>query len=403
MPSVIPTGGSGSGGGRLSFSLQGLAQQQPPAPPSFSPDTSAAQLPALALTNAFARPADALSSDATRLNTVIDDLTQRLRKTTDRIQHLENANARTSQSFASAKTHAAQQISALKAELATVVTSEAKLRTELGAKPKVAETKSEPFLSCVRSALEADELEQRAVAAEQRCATLAERHAQLSADVELMEGRREQMVSAIASAPDSASAADLEGVIVKAKRAARKLERLENRRAALEDEVTKFDALAASRREDAAAARREAALVSAKIEEGEANLSAVRQRAQAAGVAEQEATRAVEAAWKRMPVLPNVVSGADCGSRLNSIADTSMARVEMAARTAVGVPFHFDMDAPIALGAASSNAPPPEQNAMIKAVVGDLTAYFQDAVRHSTSLKAGVDAEAAAPLALAAA
>ena len=159
----------------------------------------------------------------TRLNAVIDDLTQRLRKTSDKIQLLENANARTSQSFAHAKTQAAQQINALKAELATVVASEAKLRAELSAKPKVAETSSDPFLSSVRSALEADELEQRAVAAEKKVHEMETRQAQLSSDLDVLEEKRSSLIGAMAGDQEGRSTEQLEALIKKAKTATHKL------------------------------------------------------------------------------------------------------------------------------------------------------------------------------------
>ena len=72
------------------------------------------------------------------------------------------------------------------------------------------------------------------------------------------------------------------------------------------------------------------------------------------------------------------------------------------ARTAVGVPFHFDMDSPITLSAEATSGPEIQHNDMIQAVVGDLTAYFQNAVIASTPIKHGVGTEAA-PVAMAAA
>ena len=406
----LPVGHSSScGSGKLSFSLQGL--QQPAAPVSSNAcngmnavsNNSAANIPTLALTNAFARPAAASSftGDTLRLNAVIDDLTQRLRKTTDKIQQMENANARTSQSFASAKNSAAYRITTLKAELATVVSSESKLRTELGAKSKVAETKAEPFLTSVRSALEADELEQRSAAAEKKCVEMQERQKQLSTDLDMMEGKRSEMMSVMAG-DDPMTASDLEDIIAKAKKATRKLEKLELRRSALEDEVSKFGALADARREDAAAARRDATMENAKVDEAEANLKTLQQRSETAGIAEATAIRAAEQALKLMPVLPNTLEGAEPGNRLNRVEDSNMARIEMAAQTAIGIPFHFQFDAPIGLGAEYTNATIEQPNEMIDAVVKDLTAYFQNAVLASTPIKHGV-ANGGAAIALAAA
>ena len=398
---------------KLSFSLQGLhaqgpSQQQPTSPvkdggASATPAVNA-QLPALALTNAFARPASASapSSDVTRLNAVIDDLTQRLRKTSDKIQLLENANARTSQSFAHAKTQAAQQINALKAELATVVASEAKLRAELSAKPKVAETSSDPFLSSVRSALEADELEQRAVAAEKKVHEMETRQAQLSSDLDVLEEKRSSLIGAMAGDQEGRSTEQLEALIKKAKTATHKLEQLEDRRTALEDDVARFSALADSRREDAAAAMREATMAGAKVEEHEAHLRLLSDRTKEASAAHEEVLKKTEEAMKRVPVLPNIVNGPEPPGNLNSVKDSQVARVEMAARTAIGVPFHFDVDAPITLGAQAALSTPDQQDEMVQAVVGDLTAYFKNAVMASTPVNHGVGTEAAA-LALAAA
>lgn len=441
----LPVSAAAITGSKLTFSLQGLqppppsTQQQPtsptdlggvgpPALSSATPPSSA--MPALALTNAFARPLSASvpTNDTMRLNGVIDDLTQRLRKSADKIQHLENANARTSQSFASAKTVAAQQIAALKAELSTVVASETKLRAELSAKPKVAETKEAPFLTSVRSALEADELEQRAAAAEKKCSEMEARQQQLTADLSLLETKREQLIKGMAAGGEGGRSTDeLEALISKAKLASRKLEKLDLRRRALEDEVAKFGALADARREDAASALRDATLAAAKVEAAEANLKTVLERAEAAGAAEREATEAAEVnlktlheraeaagaaerkateaaeeAMQRMPVLPNVVLGSAPPDKLNRIEDNSLARVEMAARTAVGLPFHFDFDAPISLGEEAASAPGVQENDMIKAVVGDLTAYFQNAVVAAAPINHGVGTEAA-PVALAAA
>ena len=104
---------------------------------------------------------------------------------------------------------------------------------------------------------------------------------------------------------------------------------------------------------------------------------------------------------QKMSVLPNTLEGPHPPNRLNMIEDNVLARVEMASRTAVGVPFHFAFDAPIEIGAASADDTQPV-NEMVNAVVGDLRRFFENAVIESTPTRPGVGTEAAS-VALAAA
>jgi len=343
------------------------------------------------LTNAFARPAmmnATPSADALRLNAVIEDLTQRLRKSTDKSMHLENSVARISQALAGSKSEADTRVGQLMAEVASLQKSEQKIRAEMKARPAVAETKiGTQFSASVRTALEVQELSEKATASEKRVASMEERHSTLLQQVKLLEQQRVDAFQGIKTDGVMTTEA-LETLVCKAAKASKKLSKSDVRRQALEDEVQRFTALAESRREDAAAALRESTLAQASLKDAVHDATVAKEQ-----VAVH--TKAAEDARASMPMLPNVITGVAPTRCLGDYEHTRMSEIAVASNgLEFGCPFHFDMDAPIALGAVASTAP--EQDGMITAVVDDIKLFFQDRVDvHEALTRVGMGTAAA--------
>ena len=101
------------------------------------------------------------TGDVLRLTAVVDDLTQRLRKTTEVKNQLEGQVQRINAALVQERSNAAARIQALKAEVGAVQESEHRLRSELSARPAVKEVDGNKFQASVRSALEQEEINAR--------------------------------------------------------------------------------------------------------------------------------------------------------------------------------------------------------------------------------------------------
>ena len=368
----------------LSFSLSGLPAAAPAAPPAPTPTLS---------NNPFARqPPTAPTNDAMRYTAVIDELTGRLRKESEKKAALEHQITRMQQTLASVKSEANAKLKALQADLGTVQASEVRMRKELAAKPAVAETTG-AFEQQVKATLEAEAAAGRVAEAEERLAAAEARHKELKVEVDMLQAHRAAAISAMAPKDGSLSEQGVEALLKKVSQATKRLETLENRREALKDDVDRFGALAEARRADAAAARRDATLAQAETAEAASDAAAARTQTKdidaqlvdaradlervSAEVAAAQTDKEVALSARR-----GAVSGAEPPRRaLHAFEDTPLARVAAVSRVAVGTPAPLAFDCPVDIGVTG----PADQagQAMVDAVLADLQVFFNNSIAES--------------------
>jgi len=188
------------------------------------------------------------NAEAMRLTAVVDELTQRLRKTTEAKNQYEGQVARINAALVQERSNSSARLAALKSEVVNVQESEMRLRSELAARPPVKEVNTQQFATRCRAALELEETNARAADAEARVAHLAKRAETLGVEVKLLEGRKDASLAAQAQV---LSKDEVEELIAQAAAAQAKVDALTEQSAGLEDDVFRFTALRDAHRDEA--------------------------------------------------------------------------------------------------------------------------------------------------------
>lgn len=384
-----------------SFSTRPSASASPPKP------MEAPRLPANFFTKA---PTTGVhnSAEAMRLTAVVDDLTQRLRKTTEVKNQLEGQVARINAALVQERSNATAKLTALKSEVSTVHASEMRLRTELASRPAVKEVDTQQFATRCRAALELEETNARAADAEAKVGHLAKRAETLGVEVKLLESRKD---AAMDLQMQALSKDEVEALVAKAAEAQAAIDVLDERRAALEDDIERFGALRDAHREETVGA--EAGLFKAN----EATAAAVADEAAAKAQVQSmllehgDVCGKVRVMQQRLKDLGTAVdspptfkvTGASAPERDFESAPTALSQIASTACCGTGLAYHFALDAPLNITAADINAAAPSDdagmNGMVQALVSDLQSYFKFAAEdHARIGRATVEgSEAAAP------
>ena len=326
--------------------------------------------------------------DALRMTAVIDDLTQRLRKTTEHKNQLEGQVQRINAALVAERSSAASRIQSLKAEVGAVQEAEHKLRSELAVRPAIKEVDTHKFAASVRSALEQEETNARVADAQAKVTALNKRYELLGAEVKLLESRRGAGLAA-----QSLSNEEVEALIVKGAEAESRLGELEDQHEVIQDSITHLEALRASHHKEAQAA--EAALLKANAATAESvsDAAAAKEQVQTLLLEHGDVARKIKLMEDRLGQMgvgrPAVeVSGAVAPvGLLGQIAVSPAAQVDTLSCCATGVAYHFAHDCPVSITAAPTNAAGGAEaatQAMIAAIVADLKGKFAyDAEEHA--------------------
>ena len=219
--------------------LAGAVTQTPKAP-------EPPKLPSNFFSKPVGGPAAQSTSDALRLTAMVDDLSQRLKKTNEAKTQLEGQVQRINAALVQERSNAASRIQALKLEVGAVQESEHKLRSELAVRPAAKEVDTNKFAASVRSALEQEETNARVADAEARVIALTKRHDALTTEVKLLEERK-----GVGIAAQSLSAEEVEALVTKAAEAQARLAEFEDQHAVIQDSITHLEALRSSHHQEA--------------------------------------------------------------------------------------------------------------------------------------------------------
>lgn len=351
----------------------------------------------VAMSNPFASPqyGGNSSQEVMRLTAATDDLRQRLKVSTDKCCQLEQNLQRSNTVLARERQSAQQQVSAAKQELGSVRDSELKLRTELAQRPSVTEFKASKFQSAVRTAMEVEETNARVADAEARIIQLTKRSESLRAEVKVLESARSEALDvAAANSKAMFTEEQIADKIASLAEADTKVSAAEDRLAVLTDDIVKNEALRDSHRSDTTQSEMEMvaaneALVKAvsdltatKQEQGETALKVAELKEQLVEIEadiDTAKSREFEAITAPAPAAIHkltVTGDMPPTTTLGFHVDTSMRRIEAAGCSGCGMPYHFNTDAPITIGALSSPEGSTPIDEMVKAIVSDLKGYF---------------------------
>lgn len=357
------------------------------------------------LSNFFAKPVGSgrESGDVLRLSAVVDDLTQRLRKTTDVKAQLEGQVQRINAALGQERQNATARIQSLKAEMASVQESEGRLRSELAVRPAVKEVNANKFQSSVRTALEQEETNARVADAEARVATLAKRADALGAEVKLLDERKGAGLAASAVSMD-----EVEDLVARAAEAQAKLGEIDDMRAVLQDSIAHLEATRDARLDESKAAQAELANANAATATAVADASAARAQVQELRTEHGSVAGQVGALKTKLAELNVAVaapstetSGAHAPKGLLGRIQASPAQTVDALSCCGGeIGYHFAHDCPLGLPCvhvpASLDAPVGTGvgDAMVKAIVGDLKSYWKNAADAHAALGSALTAGA---------
>jgi hypothetical protein len=261
--------------------------------------------------NFFAKPVGSSgeSGDVLRLSATVDDLTQRLRKTTELKNRLEGQVQRINAVLVQERQNATSRMQSLKADMASVQESEGRMRSELAVRPVAKEVDASRFQSSVRTALEQEETNARVAEAEVRVATLTKRAETLATEVNLLEERKSNVLSS-----DSVSAKEVEVLAARAVEAQAKLANIEDMQAVARDSIAHLEATRDARREESKAAQEELAIANAATATAIADTAAAKVRV-------KELREEGEVAQKELAVANAATATA--------IADTAVAKAQV--------------------------------------------------------------------------
>ena len=381
----------------LSFKFAGPVGATNTATPVRS--TAAMSVPP-AIPSAMANPFASIQANSQRgpevmrLTAAADDMRQRLRVATDRSAQLESQLQRAQQQLQRERHDAQQQIGAVRAEVASVRDSELKLRSELAQRPTVTEFKQNKFHDAVRTAMEAEEMSARVADSEARIVTLTKRAEALNAEVALLEKTRADAIE-VTSANSKAmfTEAELAEKLAAIADAESRIATAEERLSVLADDIAKHEALRDSNKTDAHKAELElvtanealvaavADLTATKQERGEAILKVAELKEELKGL-EVDISASNEKAvggespapsWHAMVVTGEMPPNNELGFPTAS----TMRTVDAMGCSGCGLPYHFNIDAPISIGALSEPQGNTPVDEMVKAIVADLKGYFK--------------------------
>jgi predicted nucleic acid-binding Zn-ribbon protein len=371
----------------LSFKFSSLATKSTSTPYSQGSPPLRASAPSALPGNFFSKPMvtgmSTSSAESMRLTAVVDDLTQRLRKSIEAKTQLEGQVTRLNGALVQERSAAQQRLSALKTEVATVQDSEMRLRSELAARPAVREVDTNKFATRVRSALEQEETNAKVADAEARLGAVSKRHESLVAEVKLLESRKAEALEATSSA---LSAEEVDELVAKAAIAQESMRQAEDVKAGVEDDIARFTAMRDAHNKEMQEAetalfKATEATAAAVVDESAAKQQLVDAKAEHANMTEQ-----VEQLTRHMSGLSAAstapttfsVTGAHAPGRNMAAFGSPMAAVEALGCCGVGVADHFKHDAPLNICALAPNASDDSPtNLMVTALVSDLQAYFQ--------------------------
>jgi len=359
------------------------------------------------LNNFFAKPVGAgggkEAGDVLRLSAVVDDLTQRLRKTTEVKAQLEGQMQRINAVLLQERQNATARIQSLKNEVSAVQESEGRLRSELAVRPAVKEVHANKFQSSVRSALEQEEANARVADAEARVAQLARRSEALGAEVRLLEERK-----GAGLAGSAVSSEEVEALVARAAEAQAKLSEIEDLHAVVEDSIVHLEAVRDARREESVAADAklfkaneatatavaDAAAAKAQVKElmlehGSVAGKVVGMKEKLAGMHLAVDTPRTETSGAAAPV-----------GMLGKIGASPQQVVDALSCCGGGVGFHFAYDCPTGVTGvhvpASVGLGEPSPDGMVNAIVSDLKAHWQNAADTHAALGSALAAMPAA-------
>lgn len=366
----------------LSFRFESLSAK--PAANTFEP----AQQPAR-LSNFFSKPiagSTPQSAEVLRLTAVVDDLGQRLRKTTEAKNAAEGHVQRLTASLTQERTNAKSQVSSLKSEVATAQSDQLKLRGELSKRSQVKEVGGGLWHNRVRSALEQEETKARVADSEARLVELVKRRELLGGEVKILEARRGEAVAEVAGA---LSAEEVEVLVEKAAAASKQVEALGEQAAALEDGIARFTALRDAHKHEAAEA--EGVLQAANertacavADEKAASAQCAQARHERDDVAEKlELLQAQLGDLNAAATAPSSfrVSGCCAPPRRDLASTMTIANIDACSSVGVGLPSHFSVDAPIDIAQLAPSAGAEPADKMVTALVSDLQALFTESAR----------------------
>lgn len=337
--------------------------------------------------NFFAKPANVSmnnkNTDSMRLAAVVDDLTQRLRKTNEDKTNLEAQVIRINNALVQERSMGQQRLQALKTEVATVQGNEMLLRTQLAQRPVVREVDTVQFNTRVRSALEQEETNAKVADAEARLSVIIKRFESLTGEVKLLENRKSGALEAKQSA---LSVKEVQDLVSRAAVAETALRAAVDRKVGLDDDISRFVAMRDAHQEEMKSAETALLKVNEATASAIADESAVKLQLKDVKSEHSNMTAQVSQLTKQMEELSAAstapttfsVTGALAPARNNAVFDSPMVHVANAGCYGKGVALHFKHDAPINITAiAVDPSGDSATNQMITALVSDLQSYFQ--------------------------
>ena len=374
----------------------------PTAPKSPTAPAQPAKLPTQFFSRAPVASAGT-NTESMRLNAVIDDLTQRLRKTTDAKTQCERQLTQASAMLTKERSNYSSRLNALQSEVETVQGSEMRLRSELAARPAVKEIKTSEFATRCRAALELEETTARANDASARVAALVKKEETLASQIKLLEARKESVITKN----------DVQQLVDEAASAQQKIDALTEHHIALEDDVLRFTALREAHKDDAMKAGERLEAANNAIATAVADEVAAKAQLQSMLLEHGDVCQKVAFMHEKLTTLSAAaespraftVSGAEAPERDVQgahVFGSQLAKVSACASAyAVGVPSHFSFDVPVNITAAAVANPSenPQLNDMVNALIGDLQDLFKSsATLHDKIGASVVPAEAASAI-----
>lgn len=340
--------------------------------------------------------------DVMRLTAAADDLRSRLKSATDRASQLETQLQRSHQMLAKERQDAQHQISSVRQEVATVRDAELKLRSELASRPTVTEFKQNKFHDAVRTAMEAEEMQARVADSEARIANLTKRAEALQAEVKLLEASRADAIEvAAANSKAMFTEEQISEKLAALAEVNTKSTAAEERLSVLTDDIAKCCALRDSHQTDISKAELELvtaneALVAAvgdlsatKQEQAEIGLNIKEMKEQLASIeAGIDGASAKAVSTEALPVTSvhrniEVTGEMHPDTMIGFPTDANTRNIDAMGCSGCGIPFHLNIDSPIALGAATDTTGATPIDDMVKAIVADLKGYLAFAVEEN--------------------
>lgn len=336
-------------------------------------------------------------NEGLRLQAIVNDLSDRLKKANDVKAQLETQLHRVGAAFAQERSNSASRLHTLKSEVAAVKASEERLRSELLSRPVVKEVDNEKFSKCVKSALAAEEVSARVADAEARLHAVVKKHDALTAEVALLDEKRAIGVAAQSS---MLTVDEVDDLLKRAAISKSELIALEEKQDTVKDSIVHLEAVRSSHHDDIKQCEADLAKANEDTASAVADAKAAKQQVQelllehgsVAGKLTAMRQKLSECATQAAVPSFTVTGTAPVKAKLGVLEASPAQQVDVLSCCHTGLPPHFDHDSPAGL-TIGAHPKSEKANALVEAIVTDLKSYLTDAqARHANLATTGAAA-----------